>query len=163
MIPTSHPLASVNGVYNAIYVVGDAVGETMFFGEGAGSLPAASAVVGDVIEAARSHRERLPRASSAARATRSCPSATSPTLTSRYYVRLEVADRPGVLAAVAGVFGDHGVSIASVIQKRCEGQTAEIVYVTHDANEAAVRDALAEISDLDVTERVATVIRVEDL
>jgi homoserine dehydrogenase len=143
MIPKTHPLASVNGVYNAIYVVGDAVGETMFFGEGAGSLPAASAVVGDVIE--------------------KLPVRDISTLLSRYYVRLEVADKPGVLAAVAGVFGEHGVSIASVIQKRCEGQTAEIVYVTHDANEASVRDALARIGELDVTERVATVIRVEDL
>jgi homoserine dehydrogenase len=162
MIPTSHPLSSVNGVYNAIYVIGDAVGETMFFGEGAGSLPAASAVVGDVIETARhigtgclgvigcTCNDQL-RVRDIAQ------------LTSRYYLRLEVADRPGVLAAVASVFGEHGVSIASVIQKRCEGATAEIVYVTHDATEASVRASLDEIERLDVVERVAAVVRVEDL
>jgi homoserine dehydrogenase len=162
MIPKTHPLASVNGVYNAIYVVGDAVGETMFFGEGAGSLPAASAVVGDVIEAARSIASDC-RGLIGCTCNEKLPVRDISTLLSRYYVRLEVADKPGVLAAVAGVFGEHGVSIASVIQKRCEGQTAEIVYVTHDANEASVRDALARIGELDVTERVATVIRVEDL
>jgi homoserine dehydrogenase len=84
-------------------------------------------------------------------------------LVSQYYVRLAVADRPGVLAAVAGVFGDHGVSIASVIQKRCEGDCAEIVYATHLASEAAVRDALGKIEALDVVERIGAVIRVEDL
>jgi homoserine dehydrogenase len=162
MIPTSHPLASVNGVYNAIYVVGDAVGETMFFGEGAGSLPAASAVVGDVIEAARSIASNC-RGLIGCTCNEKLPVRDISTLIARYYVRMEVADRPGVLAAVAGVFGDHGVSISSVIQKRCEGQTAEIVYVTHDATEAALREALASIAELEVAERIATVIRVEDL
>jgi len=162
MIRTSHPLASVNGVYNAIYVIGDAVGETMFFGEGAGSLPAASAVVGDLIEVAR-------------RIQIGCAPLVGCTCTERlevrdmaeleteYYVRLEVADQPGVLAAVASVFGEHGVSIGSVIQKRAAEGVAQIVYVTHLAREAHVRAALAEIDALDVTDRIASVIRVEDL
>jgi homoserine dehydrogenase len=163
MIPHTHPLASVSGVYNAIYVTGDAVGETMFFGEGAGSLPAASAVVGDIIEVAR-HIDS------------SCLNLVGCTcnehlevrdiaeLEARYFIRFAVADKPGVLAAVASKFGEHGVSIASVIQKRvCESGDAEIVYVTHSAAEHAVRSALADIELLDVVTEVAAVIRVEDL
>ena len=163
MIPASHPLAKVSGVYNAIYVTGDAVGETMFFGEGAGSLPAASAVVGDVIEVARHIRS-------------GCLNLVGCTcnehlavrdishLETGYFIRFAVADRPGVLAAVASKFGDHGVSIASVIQKRvCESGDAEIVYVTHRAAEGAVRAALDDIQGLDVVAEVAAVIRVEDL
>jgi homoserine dehydrogenase len=163
MIPIAHPLASVSGVYNAIYVTGDAVGETMFFGEGAGSLPAASAVVGDVIEVARHIRsgclnlvgctcnEQLGVRDIAA-------------LETGYFIRFAVADKPGVLAAVASKFGEHGVSIASVIQKRvCESGDAEIVYVTHLAAEGAVRAALAEIAALDVVTEVSSVIRVENL
>lgn len=162
MIDASHPLANVNGVYNAIYVVGDSVGETMFFGEGAGSLPAASAVVGDVIDVAR-HLQS------------SCLNLVGCTcneqlqvrdigeLQTEYYVRLHVADRPGVLAAVAKVFGDNGVSIGSVIQKRRVEEGAEIVYVTHLATEGAVRAALEQIGSLDVVERITTVLRVEEL
>ena len=162
MIPSSHPLASVNGVYNAIYVVGDSVGDTMFFGEGAGSLPAASAVVGDVIDVAR-HIGAGCLGLVGCTCNEQLPVRDISQLVSQYYVRLAVADRPGVLAAVAGVFGEHGVSIASVIQKRREGDCAEIVYATHHASEAAVRDALDRIEALDVVERVGTVIRVEDL
>jgi homoserine dehydrogenase len=163
MIPLAHPLASVSGVYNAIYVTGDAVGETMFFGEGAGSLPAASAVVGDVIEVARhvgagclnlvgcTCNEHLEVRDIAK-------------LETGYFIRFAVADKPGVLAAVASKFGEHGVSIASVIQKRvCESGDAEIVYVTHTAAEHAIRSALADIEKLEVVTEVAAVIRVEDL
>jgi homoserine dehydrogenase len=162
MIRSTHPLASVNGVYNAIYVVGDAVGETMFFGEGAGSLPAASAVVGDLIEEAR--RIQIGCAPLVGcTCTEKLEVRDISTLDSEYYIRLAVADKTGVLAAVATVFGEHGVSIGSVIQKRAEGGLAQIVYVTHRACEADVRSALDEISSLDVVTEVAAVIRVEDL
>ena len=162
MIPSSHPLASVNGVYNAIYVVGDAVGETMFFGEGAGSLPAASAVVGDLVEEAR----RLQSGCAplvGCTCTEKLDVRDISTLESEYYIRLDVADKTGVLAAVATVFGHHGVSIGSVIQKRAEGGSAQIVYVTHTACEADVRTALAEIEALEVVNGIASVIRVEEL
>ena len=162
MIPNSHPLASVNGVYNAIYVVGDAVGETMFFGEGAGSLPAASAVVGDLIEEARRVQTGCAPLVGCT-CTEKLAVRDIATLESEYYVRLAVADQPGVLAAVATVFGAHGVSIGSVIQKRAEGGVAQIVYVTHTAREADVRSALVEIEALAVVNRVASVIRVEEL
>jgi homoserine dehydrogenase len=162
MIPNSHPLASVNGVYNAIYVVGDSVGETMFFGEGAGSLPAASAVVGDLIEVAR-------------RIQSGCAPLVGCTCTERlavrdiadlessYYIRLLVADRPGVLAATAKVFGEKGVSLASVMQTVWDGGTAQLVFVTHVATESAVRAALSEIGAYDTVEEIGAVIRVEDL
>ncbi len=162
MIPNSHPLASVNGVYNAIYVVGDSVGETMFFGEGAGSLPAASAVVGDLIEVARRIQGGCAPLVGCT-CTEHLPVRDISELETGYYVRLEVADRPGVLAAVASVFGEHEVSIASVIQKRAEAGVAEIVYVTHEARESAVRSALAEIESLDSVDRISAVIRVEAL
>jgi len=162
MIRASHPLASVNGVYNAIYVVGDAVGETMFFGEGAGSLPAASAVVGDVIEVAR-HITRGCLGLVGCTCNEQLPVRDIGDLEIPYYLRLRVADQPGVLGRVASVFGDHGVSLASVIQKSADEPVAEIVYVTHRATERAVRSALAEIEALDVLESVETVLRVEDL
>ncbi len=162
MIPEAHPLASVNGVYNAIYVVGDSVGETMFFGEGAGSLPAASAVVGDVIEVAR-HISRGCLGLVGCTCNEELPIRDLAELQTAYYIRVLVTDAPGVLAAVAKLFGDHGVSLASVIQKTDEGPTAEIVYVTHRASERAVRAALAEVEQLDVVDSIGTVVRVEDL
>jgi homoserine dehydrogenase len=163
MIPLEHPLASVNGVYNAIYVTGDSVGETMFFGEGAGSLPAASAVVGDVIEVARHIRSGCLNLVGCT-CNEKLPVRDISQLTCGYYVRLVVADKPGVLAGVASKFGEHEVSIASVIQKRVvETGDAEIVYVTHLASEGAVRAALDDIRALDVVTEIAAVIRVEDL
>ncbi len=162
MIPVDHPLAGVNGVYNAIYVVGDAVGETMFFGEGAGSGAAASAVMGDVIEVAR-HISQDCLGIVGCTCTDELPVRDIADLTTGYYVRLLVSDEPGVLASVATIFGHHGVSIASVIQKYADETGAEIVYVTHEASEGAVRAALAEIEALDVTSAIGAVIRVEDL
>lgn len=162
MIPASHPLASVNDVYNAIYVVGDSVGQTMFFGEGAGSLPAASAVVADVIEAAR-HIQSDCRGLVGCTCAEQLPVRDIGELRTCYYVRMRVADEPGVLAATSKVFADHDVSLASVIQKETDATGAEIVYVTHTASEAAVRAALAEIERLEVVEAVGSVIRVEEL
>ncbi|HEY5549102.1 MAG TPA: homoserine dehydrogenase [Coriobacteriia bacterium] len=163
MIPLTHPLAQVNGVYNAIYVTGDAVGETMFFGEGAGSLPAASAVVGDLIEVARHIRSGCLNLVGCT-CNEELEVRDIANLETGYFIRFAVADRPGVLAAVASRFGDHGVSIASVIQKSvCESGDAEIVYVTHRAAEGSVRAALREIEQLDVVSEVAAVIRVEEL
>lgn len=163
MIPKSHPLASVNGVYNAIYVIGDAVGETMFFGEGAGSLPAASAIVGDLVEVARNlQSECAPLVGCTC--TEHHPVKDIAQLKTGYYIRLTVADKPGVLAATAKVFGDHGVSLASVIQRpSADGATAELVYVTHLATEADVRAALAEIEGNTELGRVDAFIRVEEL
>jgi homoserine dehydrogenase len=163
MIRADHPLAKVNGVYNAIYVVGDSVGETMFFGEGAGSLPAASAVVGDIIEVAR-HIGRGCLGLVGCTCNEDLPVRDIGELTTEYYVRLLVSDEPGVLARVAGIFGDNGVSLGSVIQKRTdESGAAEIVWVTHRAAEHDVQAALASIRAMDAVQAVGSVIRVEDL
>jgi len=162
MIRASHPLASVNGVYNAIYVIGDAVGETMFFGEGAGSLPAASAVVGDIIEAAR-HIERGCSGLVGCTCSESLPICDIADLESSYYIRLRAADEIGVLAAIAGVFATRGVSLASVIQRQTGDGGAEIVWITHRATERDVRSALAVIDSLEAVRGVGTVLRVEEL
>lgn len=162
MVAKGHPLASVNGVYNAIYVVGDSVGETMFFGEGAGSLPAASAVVGDLVEVARRIQSGCAPMVGCT-CTEDLPIRDMADLESRYYIRLLVSDRPGVLASIAKVFGDHGVSLASVIQRPAEAETAELVYVTHQAREAAVRGALSDLAGYEAALDVGAVIRVEDL
>jgi homoserine dehydrogenase len=163
MLRAEHPLAKVSGVYNAIYVVGDAVGETMFFGEGAGSLPAASAVVGDVIEVAR-HIGRGCTGLIGCTCTEHLPVRDIADLETAYYVRLNVKDEPGVLATIAGIFGAAGVSLASVIQKRTVSSGhAEIVWVTHRAAERQVQAALEEIRASEVLESVGSVIRVEEL
>lgn len=163
MIAAEHPIAGVSGVYNAIYVVGDSVGETMFFGEGAGSLPAASAVVGDLLEVAR-HISGDCLNLVGCTCKESLPIRDIGSLATRYYVRLRVTDRPGVLAAVAKVLGDHAVSIASVIQlESYESGEAELVLVTHEASEADARSAFADIEALDVVSAVSAVIRVEEL
>jgi homoserine dehydrogenase len=163
MIREEHPLAKVSGVYNAIYVVGDSVGETMFFGEGAGSLPAASAVVGDVIEVAR-HIQRGCLALVGCTCHEELAVRDIGELETGYYVRLLVADEPGVLAAVASIFGTHGVSLASVIQKRTDDEGgAEIVWVTHRAAERDLQAAIEEIRALDVVDAIAATIRVEEL
>ncbi|MBN2248422.1 MAG: homoserine dehydrogenase [Coriobacteriia bacterium] len=162
MIRAGHPLAKVNGVYNAIYVVGDAVGETMFFGEGAGSLPAASAVVGDIIEAAR-HIERDCRGLVGCTCSESLPLTDIADLETSYYVRLDAADEPGVLAAIAGIFADNGVSLASVIQRQASEAGAEIVWITHRAAERDMRAALERIGGLETVRGIGALLRVEEL
>jgi homoserine dehydrogenase len=162
MIRADHPLAKVNGVYNAIYVIGDAVGETMFFGEGAGSLPAASAVVGDIIEAAR-HIQRGCAGLVGCTCSEELPVRDIADLETAYYVRLHVADEPGVLASVAGIFAEHDVSLASVIQRHAEDGAAEIVWITHRAAERDARAALDRIAALDVVHGIGSVLRVEEL
>lgn len=162
MIPIKHPLASVDGVYNAIYVVGDFVGETMFFGEGAGAGAAASAVMGDVIEAARALQDE--NSVTHCTCVEDLPLRSISKLTTRYYTRMVVDDKPGVLAATANAFADHGVSIESLIQRQPgENGRAELVYVTHVANEADVQAAFADITSLDAVREIAALIRVEDM
>lgn len=164
MLPTAHPLSTVNGVFNAIYVVGDAVGQTMFFGEGAGSGPAASAIMGDVLECAR-HVQRGIKPLVGCTCTDDLALMSMDVLKTKYYIRFAVADRAGVLAAMAGVFAKHDVSVYSVVQrgKKDVSGTVEVVYVTHTAQEASVRAVLEDIANLDDTLREEpSLIRVED-
>lgn len=161
LIPMSHPLASVNDVYNGIFVRGDFVGDLMFYGRGAGSHPTGSAVAGDIMDIARNINNnstgRVPQLSFG-----DCIVQSMDELVAKYYMRMCVADRPGVLASIAGVFGDQGVSIASMIQKDRVGDNAEIVMVSHSVKEANFRRAIQLISDLPDVAEVSMWIRVEE-
>ncbi|MEU4762488.1 homoserine dehydrogenase [Actinosynnema sp. NPDC023794] len=158
MIPTSHPLASVHGAFNAVFVEADAAGEMMFYGQGAGGAPTASAVLGDLVAVARNrvHQGRGPRESAYA-ALPVRPMGQTPT---RYHISLDVADRAGVLSQVAAVFAEHDVSIAAVRQ---EGRVddASLVIVTHAATDAALRSTVDKIGGLPVVREVVSVMRVE--
>lgn len=159
-IPAAHPLASVNDVFNAIFVRGNAVGETMFYGRGAGEMPTASAVVADIIDVARDIRHDVSgRILCTCFEQRNfCPVEQT---NSAYYVRLLVEDQPGVLAAIAGAFGAHNVSLNSVIQKRKVNNCAEVVLITYLVSDANIRRALSTIKDMSVLTTVRNVIRVE--
>jgi len=158
MVPNSHPLASVRDSFNAVFVEGEAVGELMFYGRGAGGYPTASAVLGDVIDAALN----LSRGTSASIGQLSrCQVRPIDELSSPFYLNLEVADQPGVLATVASVFGRHGVSIRSMEQEGL-GVGARLVFITHRAREADVRSTLRDLAELDVVGRVGSVLRVID-
>ena len=149
MIPKTHQLATVNGVFNAIYVVGDFVGETMFFGEGAGAGAAASAVMGDVLEVAR-HITQNVHPIVGCTCTDEVPLVPIDDLSMKYYVRFNVADKPGVLAKIAGIFAKHDVSIHSVIQRgtaHSADEAVNVVYLTHVARERDMQAALQEISE----------------
>ena len=162
MIPDTHQLASVGGVYNAIYVTGDAVGDTMFFGEGAGAGAAASAVTGDVIEAARALAGG--NVTVGCTCTDDVPIRPFEQLETSYYLRMIVDDKSGVLAQMTAVFADHGVSVESIMQQgTAHDGTAEIIYVTHRAREEALRAILAEFKALEAVKDIAALIRVEAL
>jgi homoserine dehydrogenase len=155
-------LAKVDGVLNAVQVEGDLVGRVLFQGQGAGSLPTSSAVVADVLDAARSIVSGPPeRPSAPPRQTASMRPMSE--LRTRYYVRMIVVDSPGVLARIAHVLGVHQISIASVIQKEADrqAQTAEIVIMTHEAQEEAVQQALQEVERLPVVAEIGNFLRVE--
>ena len=155
-------LAKVDGVLNAVQVEGDLVGRVLFQGQGAGSLPTSSAIVADVLDAAQSvvggHLERPLLSPQQAVSVRPMSE-----LRTRYYLRMMVADSPGVLGRIASVLGDHQISIASVIQKEADekAQTAEIVIMTHEAQEEAVHQALQEVERLPVMVQVGNLVRVE--
>ena len=156
MVPKDHPLSSVRGPFNAVFVEGDAVGELMVYGRGAGGKPTASAVLGDVIDAAHHLRE-----GSRGRSSLRHPVDLRPIteLYSQYYLTLDVADRPGVLAAVASVFGQHRVSIRSMEQIGLAGE-ARLVFITHTALEADLQATLRELARLEAVERIGSVLRV---
>ncbi len=161
-IPEESLLAKVDGVYNGILVEGDLVGRVLFYGEGAGALPTSSAVVADVVSAAQ---DIVTGAGSRARWRLEPGKKIKPMaeLETRYYLRLNVTDQPGVLAQVAKVLGEHQISISSVIQKAADSvaQTAEIVIMTHPAKEAAMQRALAELEHMAVVKAISNFIRVE--
>jgi len=157
MVPLDHPLAAVRGSYNAVFIEGDAVGQLMLLGRGAGGGPTASAVLGDLIDAAKNLRSGS-RGATLGTLHRT-PIRPIDETASQFYVSLDAADRPGVLATIASVFGTHDVSIQSMQQKG-KGDEARLIFVTHLAREAAMAATIHEVRDLDVVERIGSVLRV---
>ncbi|MGH8979113.1 MAG: homoserine dehydrogenase [Acidimicrobiia bacterium] len=157
MVPVDHPLASVRGSYNAVFIEGEAVGQLMFLGRGAGGAPTASALLGDLIDAAKNLRSGS-RGATIGRLHKSAIRPIDETA-SQFYISLDAADRPGVLAAIAGVFGTHEVSIQSMQQKG-KGDEARLIFVTHLARESAMSATIREVRELDAVERVGSVLRV---
>jgi homoserine dehydrogenase len=161
LVPNHELLTRVDGAVNAVQVDGDLTGRVLFQGAGAGSLPTTSAIMADVIDAARSIS--LDRKPFPWRYTAGMTVTPMTDLSSRYYIRLEVADQPGVLADIARCFGDNGVSIASVLQKEADSaaRSAELVVMTHTARESAVQASIQQVSGLAEVLQVGNVLRVE--
>lgn len=155
LLPAHHPLAQVRGVNNAILLVTEQAGELMFYGPGAGGGPTAAAVMGDVMDIARRWGATWPDGEDGAVPAFRWSGGRARVLeasrsTSRFYVRMRVVDRPGVLAAIASVFGRHRVSIESVIQKGRGEDPVDLVFVTHESDEASLQKVLAEVRELPV-------------
>jgi homoserine dehydrogenase len=167
MIPFSNPLSGVNGVLNAVTISGDAVGDMMLYGYGAGMMPTAAAVVGDVIDLARNllsgSTGRVPLLSYQTEHIRKIPLLSIQNIRQHYYFRFSALDQPGVLSKISGILGAYGISIKSVHQKgRKMSGGVPIVMLTHLAKEADVQHALSDISNLDVVSNRPVLIRIEN-
>ncbi|MBP1744906.1 MAG: hom1 [Firmicutes bacterium] len=158
MIPSIHPLANVNDAFNAVFIKGNAVGELMLYGRGAGELPTGSAVVGDIISVLRSEREGSNI--SLSHYTDKKVSRME-AVEAEYYIRMTLVDKPGVLGRIATKLGENNVSIYSFIQKPVKGDFATVVLVTHKNLEGNVKKALKEICEMDAINKVENVIRIE--
>jgi homoserine dehydrogenase len=161
-VPEDDFLAKVDGVYNAVLVEGDLVGRVTFLGKGAGALPTSSAVIADVVQAARDIVFGVGCRTVWKLESGKAVKPMSEIIT-RYYIRMNIADRAGVLAQIAGVLGDHNISISSAIQEEADelAQTAEIVIMTHPAQEKAMLKALEELDCLEGVKEINNFIRVE--
>lgn len=161
-IPTDHPLAAVNDVFNAVFVRGDAVGDVMHYGRGAGKMPTASAVVGDIIDIGRNMQYGF-----SGRIACTCYDEKEvldiSKMRARFYIRMSVEDRPGVLAGIAGVFGNNNVSIATVLQKEVTADKAELIMITHEVKEQDLRDSLTVLKGMSIVGSINNVIRLEGI
>ena len=165
MIPEGALLSNVEGVLNAVYITGDAIGPTMYYGPGAGTMPTASAVVGDLVELARDIMKgissRVPPL--AFQTLKDVKIRDIGDIVSTYYLRFSIVDHPGVLSNISGILGEHNISISSVIQKgRDTKKAVPLVIVTHEAQEKNLRHALKKIDELDTVMDETKVIRIED-
>jgi homoserine dehydrogenase len=169
LVASASELASVQGSYNAVSITGDMVGRNLLIGRGAGALPTASAVVGDLVDVARNVLKqssgRVPLQGYCIPPASALPLRDINDITCKYYLRFQVVDRPGVLAAIAGILGQEGISLESVIQKGrgvAQGDMVSVVLMTHEAQERHVRQALQAIQNLSDVQGEAMRIRVED-
>lgn len=160
LLPQEHALANVGDAFNAVLVRGDAVGDVMFYGRGAGMEPTGSAVVGDIIEAARNIRAQ------ATGFARHEPMHHThirdfSEVETRFCIRMQVEDRPGVLARIAAIFGENSVSLESIVQRQTEPGRAEIFWMTHRTSQRALTDSLREFRSLEIVREVSSILRVE--
>lgn len=168
MLKEDAMLAKVDGVFNAIYVTGDAVGSTMFYGRGAGMMPTGSAVVSDIVDIARNivknQHQRVPPLGCNEQFIKDAKIKDISETINHYYIRFSAADRPGVLSKISGVLGENNISISSMIQKgrQIEGGAVPIVMMTHEAKEKDLRKALEEIDKLPVVQEKTVFIRIEE-
>ncbi|MEW6443950.1 MAG: homoserine dehydrogenase [bacterium] len=167
MISARHPLASVGEAYNAIYVMGEATGPVMFYGQGAGMMPTASAVASDLIEISRNLRlgirRRMPPLGFYGDFLQEAAVKKMEDLCTKYYIRFPVEDRPGVLSKIAGVLGDNGISLHSVIQHGRSGSgPVHIIMLTHEARERSLQQALSKINGMQEVLGKSLSIRIED-
>ncbi len=161
MVKTTHPLASVNGVFNAVYVYGESVGETMFYGPGAGELPTATSIVSDLVNVVKNLRMGV-NGRTATLAYKEKKLRPDSQICSKFYILLHVADKAGVLARITQVFADNEVSLESVNQQpNPVNPMAEIIIITHTANQAAMNQVLDAFNKLDVVQEIKSVYRVE--
>lgn len=161
MVKTTHPLASVNGVFNAVYVYGESVGETMFYGPGAGELPTATSIVADLVGVVKNHRLGV-NGRTATLAYKEKKLKPDEQISSKYYILLHVADKAGVLARITQVFAENEVSLESVNQQPNPiNPMAEIIIITHLANQAAMKRVLKIFESLEVVQEIKSVYRVE--
>jgi len=161
MVPKDHPIANVNDSFNAIFIKGNAVGDLMLYGRGAGDLPTGSAVVGDIISILRSNIALSTLYSfKNGRTQKEVKSAYENV--SEYYIRLNVKDQPGILGEIAAVLGRHDVSIVSVTQDIKDKENVSIVFITHEALEGNVAESIEEISMLDRVNNLENLIRIEN-
>lgn len=159
-IPATHPLASVRGAYNAVYVEAESAGQLMFYGAGAGGVQTASAVLGDLVSAAKRHVAGGPGLADSVHA--NLPVLPIDRVTTSYQITLEVKDQPGVLAQIANVFSENQVSIETVEQFAAEGRkTTTLEIETHDATDASLSSVVQKLAATDSVARVTSVIRVE--
>ena len=167
LIPADHMLAKVNGAMNAVYVVGDAVGETMFYGAGAGSFPTASAVVGDILSLSEQISRGVAPLPEIEPYGHNLAFKPMDELQTKYYVRLKVADRVGALSETVDIFAKHNISISLINQvedgKSGVSDTCSVIFLTHRALEKDVQAAAAELAGVDCVAEVANVLRIEDV
>ena len=158
LLNKEHPLASVRDSFNAVFVHGDAVDDAMFYGRGAGELPTASAVMGDIIDVAR-NIEYGCNGRISCTCYRETPIKKFDEVENKFFLRMQVKNQPGVLASIATVFGSHGVSIARVVQKHIKGNQAELVIVTDKVREDYLKNALEQLRDIENIFEISSVIR----
>jgi homoserine dehydrogenase len=164
LIPIDHILASIENTFNAVYVYGNYVGEMMSYGRGAGDRPTASSVVGDIIKIARNFDRKKKGIIYGCSCFEDKKFKSIDDTISKFYILIDVVDKPGVLARIAEVFGRNLVSINSMIQKQTDKEkSARLIFITHEVINKNLYKSISEISKLDVVDKVLSVIRVEDL